>query len=86
MLEVKEIPIVWRGSVSDFATDISHELTPAQVLELCKHLVDKAARYMNGIYNEQQLADWLVQTCRVFGTSFSTGYTIAGLFLKALDR
>jgi hypothetical protein len=33
-----------------------------------------------------QIAAWVVQTCLIFGSSPSTAYTVAGLFVEGIAR
>ena len=33
----------------------------------------------------RQIAEWVVNTCLLYGTTEATAYQIAGLFLKGLD-
>lgn len=35
--------------------------------------------------NDKELAEWVVQTCLMFGTTVATAYKVAGLFLEALS-
>jgi hypothetical protein len=79
-----EVWFKWRGSAQDLATDITCELTPVQVLEICKQLVEKIGLGMDSTKTERQLGEWVVSTCLLFGTSATTAYKIAGVFLEAL--
>lgn len=35
--------------------------------------------------DDKKIAEWVVQTCLLFGTTAQTAYTVAGLFLEGLQ-
>ncbi len=38
------------------------------------------------IAERKRLTDWVVQTCLLFGSSVSTSYQVAGLFIAEIER
>lgn len=36
--------------------------------------------------SDRQIAEWVVNTCLVYGASEATAYQVAGLFLEGLHR
>lgn len=36
--------------------------------------------------SDQQLADWVVATCMMFGATVATAYQVAGLFVAAVRK
>jgi hypothetical protein len=41
---------------------------------------------VNELSQDQKIAEWVVGTCLLFGTTPSTAYRIAGLFLQGLEK
>ena len=64
-------------------------LTPAQEHVLTDMLeVTRRVEVAEVMSRERQIevADWIVETCLVFGTSVHTAYHVAGLFIEALEQ
>jgi hypothetical protein len=36
--------------------------------------------------SDEEISQWVVTTCRLFGASVSTSYSVAGMFLESLNN
>jgi hypothetical protein len=43
------------------------------------------AEHARAALEDEQLAEWVVTTCLMFGATVATAYQVAGLFMQALD-